>query len=309
MQPIGMTRASIERVNRLNELLTKGVVAPGCYDGLSAALVAAHGFDAAYVTGGSISYSRLGRPDIGLVSVSEVSETIALIADRVDIPLIVDADTGFGNALNVIRTIRTFERAGATAIQIEDQQMPKKCGHLTGKSLVSKEEMVGKLKAALDTRIDALIVARTDAIAVEGFGPALDRAEAYLEAGADILFLEAPPSQTAMEELCRKFGSETALLANMVEGGATPVLPSSELIDMGYRLVIFPGAFARTVVFAANEMLSTLKRHGTTEAYWDKMVSLQGINDAIGASNLIELGQRYSPEMASFGTLTKDFHA
>lgn len=301
-----MTKTSSEKASRLRELMRAGVLAPGCYDGLSAALVAGHGFDAAYVTGGSIAYSRLGRPDIGLVSASEVSETVALIADRVDIPLIVDADTGFGNALNVMRTVRTFERAGATAIQLEDQQTPKKCGHLAGKKLVSTEEMVGKLKAALDTREDALIVARTDAIAVEGFDAALDRAEAYVEAGADILFVEAPPSHEAMKELCRRFGSRIPLLANMVEGGATPIRPSAELIELGYRVVIFPGAFARTVVFAANEMLTALKRDGTTEAYWDRMVDLKGINDAIGTAELIEQGKLYSPEMTSFGTLPQD---
>lgn len=295
-----MSSTSGKKAKKLRELLAKGVLAPGCYDGLSAALVAAHGFDAAYVTGGSIAYSRLGRPDIGLVSAAEVSETIALIADRVEIPLIVDADTGFGNALNVMRTVRTFERAGATAIQLEDQQMPKKCGHLAGKALVSSEEMVGKLKAALDTREDALIVARTDAIAVDGLSAALDRAEAYVEAGADVLFVEAPPSHKAMKELCKRFGSSIPLLANMVEGGSTPVRPSGELIEMGFRLVIFPGAFARTVVFAANEMLTALKRDGTSEACWERMVDLQGINDAIGSGELIEQGRLYSPEMKSF---------
>lgn len=288
---------------KLSSLLQKGALAPGCYDGLSAALVEAHGFEAAYVTGGSIAYSRLGRPDIGLVSVTEVAETIALIADRVEIPLIVDGDTGFGNALNVMRTVRTFERAGATAIQLEDQKMPKKCGHLAGKSLVSCEEMVGKLKAALDSRNEMLIVARTDAIAVEGFDAALDRAEAYVEAGADILFVEAPPSHDAMVQLCHRFSSRVPLLANMVEGGSTPIRPASELFELGYRLVIFPGAFARTVVFAANEMLGMLKRDGTTEANWDRMVDLAGINNAIGAANLIAQGKQYSPEIESFGVV------
>ena len=301
-----MKRSSAHRAAALRTLLEKGVLAPGCYDGLSAALVEGHGFEAAYVTGGSIAYSRLGRPDIGLVSMSEVAETIALIADRVEIPLIVDADTGFGNALNVMRTVRTFERAGATAIQLEDQQMPKRCGHLAGKSLVSCEEMVGKLKAALDTREDALIVARTDAIAVEGFDAALERAEAYVEAGADILFVEAPPSEDAMQQMCAQFEGRAVLLANMVEGGSTPIRPVQDLYELGYRLVIFPGAFARTVVRAANEMLATLKRDGTTENYWDKMVDLKGINDAIGTGELIEHGKRYSPEMASFATLPSD---
>ncbi len=298
-----MNSQASSKVATLRKLLEKGVLAPGCYDGLSAALVANHGFEAAYVTGGSIAYSRLGRPDIGLVSMSEVADTIALIADRVDLPLIVDADTGFGNALNTMRTIRVFERSGASAIQLEDQQMPKRCGHLAGKSLISCEEMVGKLKAALDTRENALIVARTDAIAVEGFDAALDRAEAYVEAGADILFVEAPPSQDAVHELCRRFSGKTTLLANMVEGGSTPVQPADELFDLGYRLVIFPGAFARTLVHAANAMLTVLKKDGTTKAHWDQMVDLKGINDAIGTGELVEQGRRYSPEMESFSTL------
>lgn len=296
-----MTHPNALRARLLRSHLQTGVLAPGCYDALTASLVVEAGFKAAYVTGGSIAYSKLGRPDIGLVSASEVADTIAHIADRVDIPLIVDADTGFGNALNVWRTVKMFERAGATAIQLEDQQTPKRCGHLSGKSLISTEEMVGKIKAAVDTRQDALIVARTDAIAVEGLEKALDRSEAYVEAGADVLFVEAPPSRQSMHELCARFGSRVPLIANMVEGGTSPVLPYDTLHEIGYRLVIFPGAFARTVVFAGREMLKTLKENGTTEAHWDKMVDLRGINDAIGASELIKKGQAYSPEMSSFG--------
>lgn len=294
------------QAENLRDLLQEGVLAPGCYDALTAALVERAGFKAAYVTGGSIAYSKLGRPDIGLVSASEVADTISHIADRVDLPLIVDADTGFGNALNVWRTVKMFERAGATAIQLEDQQTPKRCGHLSGKTLVSEQEMVGKIKAAVDTRINALIVARTDAIAVEGLDKALDRAEAYVEAGADILFVEAPPSRKAMEDLCERFGSRVPLIANMVEGGTSPILPFDTLHSIGFRLVIFPGAFARTVVFAGREMLNTLKEHGTTEPYHDRMVDLRGINDAIGATELMEMGQTYSPEMSGFGITERD---
>lgn len=296
-----MTHRKKSRAETLRNLLQAGVLAPGCYDALTAALVVEAGFEAAYVTGGSIAYSKLGRPDIGLVSAAEVADTIAHIADRVEIPLIVDADTGFGNALNVWRTIKMFERAGATAIQLEDQQTPKRCGHLSGKALISPQEMIGKIKAAVDTRESALIVARTDAIAVEGLDAALDRADAYIDAGADILFVEAPPSRDAMVGMCARFGARVPLIANMVEGGTTPILPYDVLHDIGYRLVIFPGAFARTVVFAGREMLKTLKADGTTEKHWDKMVDLRGINDAIGASDLIEMGQRFSPEMSSFG--------
>ena len=173
------------------------------YDALSALLVAQAGFEAAYLSGASVAYTQLGRPDIGLVSAAEVADVIGRICDRVETPLIVDADTGFGNALNVQRTVRTFERAGASAIQLEDQATPKRCGHLAGKTLISPEEMVGKVRAAVDARRseNMLIIGRTDAIAVEGFQPALDRAEMYVEAGADILFVEAPRSREQMDAM------------------------------------------------------------------------------------------------------------
>ena len=287
-------------------MLSKGVLAPGCYDALSATLIEQAGFDAAYLSGGSLAYSRLGRPDIGLVSVSEVADTIALIADRIDIPLIVDADTGFGNALNVQRTVRSFERMGAAAIQLEDQQTPKRCGHLSGKALVTPAEMIGKIKAAVDARHDALIVARTDAIAVEGLSAALDRAADYIEAGADILFVEAPPSQEAMRMMCNRFGSRVPMVANMVEGGTSPVLPYDTLHEIGYRLVIFPGAFARAVVHMGREMLATLKVHGTTEAYWPRMVDLRGINDAVGAADLTAQGRRFSDAVVNYGITAGD---
>lgn len=301
-----MVRKNISRAAHLQSLLASGLLAPGCYDALTASLIEQAGFQAGYVTGGSIAYSKLGRPDIGLVTASEVADTVALIADRVEMPLIVDADTGFGNALNVWRTVKMFERAGATAIQLEDQQTPKRCGHLSGKTLVSTEEMVGKIKAAVDTRDEALIIARTDAIAVEDLECALDRAELYVEAGADVLFVEAPPSLAAMQDLCARFGSRVPLVANMVEGGTSPVLSYEKLHDIGYRLIIFPGALARTFVFAGREMLRSLREAGTTEPYWDKMVDLRGINDAIGASELIEMGQKYSSEMNSFGITAGD---
>lgn len=295
-----MSTSSASCADHLRALIDEGVLAPGCYDGLSAALIQQHGFKAAYISGGSIAYSRLGRPDFGLVTASEVTETLSMIADRVDIPLIVDADTGFGNALNVMRTVKSFERAGATAIQLEDQRLPKRCGHLAGKTLVSKAEMVSKLKAALDTRQHSLIVARTDAVAIDGWEAALDRAEAYVEAGADILFVEAPPSRQAMTDLCARFSGRVPLLANMVEGGTTPIAPFDELRELGYGVVIFPGAFARSVVFAANEMLAILKLEGTTDSYRHRMVDLAGINEAIGSRELIEQGRKYSPELTEF---------
>ena len=198
----------------------RGLVAPGVYDAFTALLAEQAGFDALYLSGASIAYTRLGRPDIGLVSVSEVISTIELITDRVGLPMIVDGDTGFGNALNVQRTVRGFERAGAQAIQMEDQSFPKRCGHLAGKKLIPAAEMVGKIHAAVDARRtdDFQIIARTDAIAVEGFDAALERAEMYAEAGADVLFIEAPRSLEQMGQIAGRFSARLPLLANMVEG-------------------------------------------------------------------------------------------
>ena len=183
------------------------VIAPGVFDAFSAMMAAKAGFSAVYVTGASIAYTRLGRPDIGLVSMNEVAEVIGLVRERIDLPMIVDADTGYGNALNVQRTVRLFERNGANAIQLEDQTLPKRCGHLAGKTLVSTAEMVGKIHAACDARANdaTMIIARTDAIAVEGFEAALERAESYREAGADLLFIEAPQNHDQMTALNARF--------------------------------------------------------------------------------------------------------
>src|SRR6185437_5526210 len=200
------------------------VVAPGVYDPFTALVAAQAGFTSLYVSGAAIAYTRLGRPDIGLVSMTEVAETLALIRDRVDAHLIVDADTGYGNALNVIRTVREFERAGANAIQLEDQDFPKRCGHLDGKALIPAQEMCGKIRAAVDTRHSAetLIVARTDAVAVEGFDRAIERAAMFREAGADVLFVEAPRTRDDLARIASTLGGGLPLLANMVEGGKTP---------------------------------------------------------------------------------------
>src|SRR5256885_3068542 len=204
------------------------VVAPGVYDPFTALVATQAGFETLYVSGAAIAYTRLGRPDIGLVSMSEMAETVTLIRDRLDAHLVVDADTGYGNAINVMRTVRAFERAGATAIQLEDQDFPKRCGHLDGKALIPAAEMIGKLKAALDTRAsaDTLIVARTDAVAVEGFDRAIERATRYKEAGADMLFVEAPKSREELARIAKALPG-VPLLANMVEGGKTPILPAA----------------------------------------------------------------------------------
>jgi 2-methylisocitrate lyase-like PEP mutase family enzyme len=229
------------------------LLAPGVADPLTALLAERAGAEALYLSGASIAYTRLGRPDIGLVSMSEVVETIQLVRDRVSTPLIVDADNGYGNALNVQRTVRLFERAGASAIQLEDQSYPKRCGHLQEKRLVAAQDMVGKIKSACDARADTetLIIARTDAVAVEGFEAAIKRAVLYRDAGADVLFVEAPGSTTQLKDIPRQLGDRIPLMANIVEGGMTPVTNAKTLQEMGYSLVIFPGGVMRAMAHAA----------------------------------------------------------
>ncbi|WP_448212009.1 isocitrate lyase/PEP mutase family protein [Colwellia sp. MEBiC06753] len=271
------------------------LVAPGGYDALSASLIEKAGFNTMYLSGASIAYTRFGRPDIGLVSMNEVAETMAVIRERVELPVIIDADTGFGNALNVIRTVKLFERMGASGIQLEDQQMPKRCGHLKGKSLVSQGEMVGKIQAAVDSRNDenTMIIARTDAIAVEGFESALERANAYMEAGADMLFIEAPENISQMEKINQTFANKIPLLANMVEGGSTPIKQADDLEKMGYSLAIFPGALVRAYTFMAQEFLSSLKNNGNTEQYRQRMLDLTSLNQLLGTDDILANGQKY----------------
>ena len=287
---------SITPVSLRQRLAQPGLVlAPGVYDALSALLVEQAGFEAAYLSGASIAYTRLGRPDIGLVSVSEVANVVENIRERVTLPLIVDADTGFGNALNVVRTVKTFERAGASALQLEDQTLPKRCGHLEGKTLVSTAEMTGKIRAALDARsTDAtLIIARTDAVAVEGLEPALDRAERYLEAGADVLFIEALRDAGQMRQALGRFAGRVPLLANMVEGGKTPILAAAELEHLGYRIAIFPGGTVRALAHALKGYFSSLKSSGTTTPYRDRMLDFDALNQTIGTPDMLALGKRY----------------
>ena len=271
------------------------LLAPGVYDALTALIAEQSGFEAAYLSGASIAYTRLGRSDIGLTTFSEVCDTVAAIAERISIPVIVDADTGFGNALNTQRTVRGFERAGARMIQLEDQTFPKRCGHLAGKGVVPVGEMTGKLKAALDARAsaDTLIIARTDAVAVEGFEPALERAEAYLEAGADVLFVEAVRSEEQMRTVNARFAGRVPLLANMVEGGQTPVRSAADLEALGYRIAIFPGGAARAVAHTLQGYYASLKVHGTTAPWRERMLDFDGLNAVIGTPELLAQGRRY----------------
>ena len=287
-----------ERLNLRRRLKqSHALLAPGCYDALSGLLIQQAGFEAAYLSGASVAYTQLGRPDIGLVSLDHVVDVAARITERIDIPLIVDADTGFGNALNMGRTVRLFERAGARAIQIEDQTFPKRCGHLRGKGVISAQEMAGKVRAAVDARHDdTLIIARTDAIAVEGFEAAIDRAELFLEAGADVLFVEAPRDLDQMRAVAERFAARVPLLANMVEGGDTPLSSADSLSELGYRLVIAPGAMVRAVIPAVEAFLSVLKRDGGTAAHRAHMTDLMGVNARIGLDEIMALGQRYEAQ-------------
>jgi 2-methylisocitrate lyase-like PEP mutase family enzyme len=271
------------------------VMAPGVFDPLTALLVEQAGFEAAYLSGASIAYTQLGRPDLGLVSLEHLADVVLRIRERVDLALIVDADTGFGNALNVQRSVRRLERAGANAIQLEDQAFPKRCGHLAGKVVIPMTEMAGKIAAAVDARhsCETLIVGRTDASAVEGLPAALERANAYLAAGADILFVEAPRTEADMKSIVAAFGGKVPLLANMVEGGHTPLLTVNRLSAMGFNLVIAPGALVRIMVPAAEALLNAFKTHGSSQVLRDRMIDLAGVNLRVGLSAAITQTQHY----------------
>ncbi len=286
----------MSHAQQLRRLLAgEAFVVPGCYDALTALLVEQAGFPCAYVSGASIAFTRLGRPDIGLTTLTEVAETLGNIRDRVAIPLIVDGDNGFGNALNVQRTVRLLEKQGASAIQLEDQTLPKRCGHLEGKTLVPMREMVAKLHAARDACHDpaTVIVARTDAVAVDGLAAGLERARAYVEAGADVLFVEALRSVEELREAGAALGARVPLLANMVEGGKTPLLDIRALGALGFRLAIYPGAAVRVVGHAVTAYLDTLKRDGTTSNMLDRMFDFTQINAVIGTQDMLAAGRRY----------------
>ena len=265
---------------------------PGAYDTLTARLVEQAGFEAVYLTGGG--YSRAsGYPDLGLLSLTENAMFIARTVEAVGIPVIADADTGYGNALNVIRTVREYEKAGVAAFHLEDQVSPKKCGHYDGKEVISQAEMVGKIKAAVDTRQDAdlVIIARSDARAVEGLEAAIDRVNAYLEAGADVGFVEAPKT---VEEL-RVVGQQVRgpALVNVFEGGKTPMLAASELEAMGFRLGIYPSQTHRAAIRAAQRVLRALKEDGHTTRVEPDLATFQEREDAVGTADWRKLEEKY----------------
>ncbi|WP_158971367.1 isocitrate lyase/PEP mutase family protein [Chachezhania sediminis] len=286
-----MSTASLRDLLAAPEIL----LAPGVYDALTASIAEKAGFRAVYLSGAAVAYTRLGMPDIGLSTMTEMAETMALIRDRIDLPVVIDADTGFGNALNAQRTMRIYERAGASALQVEDQTFPKRCGHLSDKSLISTAEMCGKIKAMADARAseETLIIGRTDAIAVEGFDAALERGQAYIEAGADALFIEAPRSLDELRKVGEVLGSQVPLMANMVEGGATPITKPQELQELGFSLVIFPGGIVRALARTAEDYYASLMNTGSNAAFRDHMFDFNGLNDRLGTADMIASGERY----------------
>lgn len=277
----------------------RALMLPGAYDALSARIIQDLGFEAVYVTGAGLANSRLGVPDIGLVTLTELRDHVALLADAVDLPLVVDVDTGFGNAVNVVRTVRLMERAGASALQLEDQVFPKKCGHFEGKAVIPAQEMVAKIKAAVDTRRsqDLLIIARTDARAVSSLDEALERGHAYHEAGADVIFIEAPESTDELALVGKSF--EVPLVANMVEGGKTPVHSAPELAELGYTLVLFANAALRSAQKSVREVLQEIQRVGSTSEVLDRMSTWEERQSGVGKPHFDMLEQKYAVEGTS----------
>jgi 2-methylisocitrate lyase-like PEP mutase family enzyme len=285
----------VRSTTRLRQLLSGRdvIVAPGVYDGLGARLVARAGFAAAYATGGGIARS-LGYPDLGLLSMSEVVARVANIVEHAGVPVVADADTGYGNALNVRRAVREFERAGVAALHLEDQQFPKRCGHYEDKALVSVAEMTQKLHAARDaaTDPDLVLIARTDAIAVEGLDAAIERARAYADAGADVLFVEAPVSEAQIAAVAARV--RPPKLINMFEGGKTPPVPLARLAELGYRIVIIPSDLQRAAIRAMADVLAAIRRDGTSAAVADRMATFAERETVVDTATYLELDRRHA---------------
>jgi 2-methylisocitrate lyase-like PEP mutase family enzyme len=280
------------------------VLAPGAYDALSAKIVEAAGFSAVYATGGGISRS-MGYPDVGLLSLTEVVDRLRSIVEAVTVPVIADADTGYGNALNVIRAVRTFEAAGVAALHLEDQVAPKRCGHYEGKEVIPCEEMVLKLRAALDARRepDLVLIARTDARAPLGLEEAIRRAKAYAAAGADVVFVEAPQSREELVEIARRV--PVPLLVNMFEGGKTPLVPLRDLEAMGYRIVIIPSDLQRAAIRAMQETAEVIRRDGDSRAVAQRLATFQEREALVGLDRVQALEARYLRGAAGPGGTVK----
>jgi 2-methylisocitrate lyase-like PEP mutase family enzyme len=280
----------------LREIISRrqAVLAPGAANALFARIIEDIGFECVYVTGAGIANMALGAPDIGLTSIDDIAQTVSRIADAVSLPLIVDADTGFGNAVNTWRTMKVLERAGASAIQLEDQDFPKRCGHFSGKGVIPLAEMLPKIKAAADARTkDTLIIARTDALAVDGLDAALERAEAFIAAGADMTFVEAPRDADQMRRIA---ALGVPQVANIVHGGKTPPLPQAELAEMGYGIVLYANAALQAAVRASTEVLSSLKATGSLEAVHDRLASFEERQAAVAKGHWDALEQRFKAE-------------
>jgi 2-methylisocitrate lyase-like PEP mutase family enzyme len=284
----------MRNTTRLRQLLTRpgALMAPGVADALHAKLVRRHGFEALYMTGAGTTAVRLGMPDVGLLTMTEMVDNATRIADASGLPLIADADNGYGGVLNVRRTIQAYERAGVAAVHLEDQDMPKRCGHLMGKQLVPAEEMVAKIRAAADARTDPdfVLIARTDAVAVEGFEPAIERALRYKDAGADVLFVEAPSAEQLPKIAPRL---DAPLLYNMATSGKTPFLGREEIERLGFKLIIYPNWLLLAAMRAANQVLTTLKQTGTIAEVAKEVPSFKEFFDLLGMPEVQELEARY----------------
>lgn len=278
------------------------LILPGAPDALGARVIEALGFKAVYITGAGVTNARLGMPDLGLITLTELADTVEAIRDAVEIPIVVDADTGFGGPLNVRRTVQTLERRGANAIQLEDQEFPKRCGHFAGKEVIPAAEMVAKLQAALDARGNdsLLIVARTDARQVLGLEAALERAELYREAGADVIFVEAPESRDELAEIGRRL--DGPLLVNVVEGGATPQLPADELGALGFAIVLYANAALRGAVHGMHVVLEHLRRTGSTLGALEQMIGWEQRQEFVGKPFFDALSERYATPATEEGS-------
>ena len=270
------------------------IMAPGAYDCLTARLIEAAGFPAVYMTGAGTSVAALGYPDLALATMTEMVANAAAIVEAVDLPVVADADTGYGGMLNIQRTIRQYERAGVAAIHLEDQEFPKRCGHLDNKRVISSEEMIGKIKAAVDARTDDdfVIIVRTDALAVTGWDDTMARCEEYVEAGADMLFIEALRNPEEAGQVAARF--EIPLMYNFVETGKSPLIPAAELERLGFKIVIYPVSAMLTVCNVVGEMMRQLKDRGTTEHLMDNMVSVVDAFELVGLSPMLKRDASYS---------------
>jgi carboxyvinyl-carboxyphosphonate phosphorylmutase len=283
---------------RLRELLAgpAPLMAPGAYDALSARLIEQAGFDVVYMTGFGTTASLIGRPDVGLLTGSEMVDNARRICAAVDVPVIADADTGYGNAINVVRTVQLYEQAGVAALQLEDQVMPKKCGHMSGKAVIGTEEMAGKIRAAVSARTDPdfLVIARTDAVAVHGVDEAVRRAKAFADAGADLLFVEAPTSEADIERVAAELRGVAPLVFNWAEGGRTPPLSLERIAELGFALVIYPIGTLLAATAGIRSVLETLRNDGVPTGALPSLPSFEEFTDLIGLPEIQRLEQRFA---------------